>query len=66
MKETYTCPRCLTKYGDRHEEDNLWFLKNAGYITLGCCVECETLQEGVILTKTWKDYCDSTGIGLSK
>jgi hypothetical protein len=62
-KETYTCPRCSTKYGDRYEEDNLWFLKNAGYIKLGCCVECETAEEGVILDKTWKDYCDSTGIG---
>jgi hypothetical protein len=52
------------KYGDRYEEDNLWFLKNAGYIELGCCVECETTEEGVIITKTWKDYLASTGIGV--
>jgi hypothetical protein len=59
MKETYTCPRCTTKYGDRHEEDNLWFLKNAGYIELGCCPECETPEEDVILTSNWKKYTSS-------
>jgi hypothetical protein len=59
MKDTYTCPRCAIKYGDRYEEDNLWFLKNAGYIELGCCVECETPEEGVILTNNWKKYTSS-------
>jgi ribosomal protein L37AE/L43A len=65
MKETYTCPRCATKFGDRSEDDNIWFIKNAGYINLGCCVECETPEEGVIITKTWKDYLTSTGLGES-
>lgn len=64
MKETYTCPRCSVKYGDRYEEDNLWFLKNAGYINLGCCVECETPDEGARITTIWKDYLTSTGIGV--
>ena len=59
MKETYTCPRCAIQYGDRYEEDNLWFLKNAGYIALGCCVECETPEEGVTLTKNWTEYTSS-------
>jgi hypothetical protein len=65
MKETYTCTRCSSKYGDRDEEDNLWFLKNAGYISLGCCPQCETSEEDVITTKTWKDYT-TTLFGVNK
>ena len=56
MKEIYTCPRCAERYGDRTEDDNVWFVKNAGYISLGCCPECETSEEDVITTKTWQDY----------
>ena len=57
MEETYTCPRCSVKYGDRNDfHDSLWFLKNAGYIQLGCCVECETAEEDIVITKTWKEY----------
>lgn len=66
MKETYTCPRCAERYGDRNEDDNVWFVKNAGYISLGCCPECETSEGDVIITKIWKDYCDSTGIGVKE
>ena len=56
MKETYTCPRCATEYGNRNEDDSIWFVKNAGYISLGSCPECETSEEDVIITKTWKEY----------
>jgi hypothetical protein len=59
MKETYTCPRCLTKYGDRSEEDSIMFVKNAGYIALGCCGKCETPEEDVITDKTWKTYLNT-------
>ena len=58
MKETYTCPRCAERYGDRNEDDNVWFVKNAGYITLGCCPECTTPKEFEVIDKTWKDYTD--------
>lgn len=56
MKETYTCPNCDITYGNKNEEDNIWFIKNSGYVTLGCCPFCETPEQTVILTKTWKDY----------
>ena len=65
MKETYTCPRCLTNYGDRGEDDSISFVKNAGYISLGCCPECETSEEDVVTTKTWKDYT-TTLFGANK
>ncbi len=56
MKEIYTCPRCSTKYGDRDEEDNLWFIKNAGYIKMGTCPDCTTPEEFEVIDKTWKAY----------
>lgn len=55
----YTCPRCAEKF-----LQGFLFLKNAGYMDMGICTECETPEEGVIITKIWKDYCDSTGIGV--
>jgi len=58
MKEIYTCPRCTERYGDRNEDDNIWFVKNAGYITLGCCPECTTPEEFEVIDKTWKQYTD--------
>jgi len=56
MKETYTCPNCSNKFGDKDEDDNIWFIKNSGYITLGCCPMCETPEQSVMLAKIWKDY----------
>ena len=56
MKETYTCPRCLTKHGDIDEDDNLWFIKNAGYIKMGACPECTTPEEFKVIDETWKAY----------
>ena len=49
--EEYICPRCSEKF-----LSGFWFLKNAGYIDLGICTICETLEENTIITKTWKDY----------
>lgn len=60
--EEYKCPRCSNVYNNEHDSD-IWFLKNAGYITLGCCPECETSEEDVIITKTWKEYRQSTKEG---
>lgn len=59
MKETYTCPRCAERYGDRTEDDNVWFVKNAGYISRGCCPDCRTPEEFEAIDKTWKEYLDN-------
>jgi hypothetical protein len=59
MKETYTCPRCLIKYGDRTEEDTLWFIKNAGYVKMGVCPECNTPEEFKVIDETWQAYTSS-------
>ena len=59
MKETYTCPRCATEYGNRNEDDSIWFVKNAGYISRGCCPECETSEEFEVTDKTWKEYLNN-------
>jgi hypothetical protein len=65
MKETYTCPRCTERYGDRTEDDSLWFMKNSGYINHGCCPECKTPEEFEVIDKTWKEYT-SKDFGANK
>ncbi len=49
--EEYKCPRCSEKF-----LSGFWFLENAGYINLGICTICETPEEDVVTTKTWKEY----------
>jgi hypothetical protein len=65
MKETYICPRCSKRFGDRYEEDNLWFLTNAGYIEFGWCVDCETPEEDEKTTVIWNNYLVSKGLSTN-
>jgi len=58
----YVCPRC----SDSYDSDNLWFIKNAGYIDLGICPECRTPDEFDITSKNWKTFLATKGIGLAK
>jgi hypothetical protein len=59
--DKYTCPRCSQKFA---ENDDIWFMKNAGYVGLNICVFCVTPTEKKEVQNVWHEYLKSKGLGI--